>query len=165
MLSENTNCHKHENWAMHFQQLHAHDLMKNLWVGAAVVGFSRKCVCKFSCTEFCTTLYLSLMLLEVAVTETGITHHAGVLTLDCSCPFCQSFRSFSAQPHLNIASIITAGVDGGIGIPPIYRQTGRHRKLSHLGDAYSCHGHTGLCHFTAMAHSHMARVQFREKKE
>jgi len=90
MLSVKTNCHKQENWAMHYQLLHAHDLMnlKNLWVGAAVVGFSRRCVhlVKSSCTEFFNTLYFSLILLVVALTETSITHHAGELTLHCLSP-------------------------------------------------------------------------------
>ncbi len=68
------------------------------------------------------------MLLVVAVTETGITHHAGELTLDCPPTFCQLFRSLAAQLHLNLASIIAAGVDGGTGIPPTQSGwTGRHR--------------------------------------
>lgn len=102
-----------------------------------MVGFSRKCVhlCKSSCTDFFTTLYLSVILLVVAVTETSITHHAGELTLHCLS------LSLSSQLRLNLAYIIASDGNGGIGIPPTQRRTGHHRNLSNLGHGNSCHGH------------------------
>lgn len=72
---------------------------------------------KPSRNQFSLALYLPVTFL--VVTETGITHHAGEHTLNCSRPSVSlSGLSPAAQAHLNLASLIAAGVDGGIGFTP-----------------------------------------------